>query len=44
MRGELRNPAIFARIRRRTKVMAERPEEAAITDWIEAAYDWDDWR
>jgi hypothetical protein len=39
----MRDPEFLADLRRQAKLMAQHPENDAIDDWIEAAYDWDDW-
>ena len=31
-------------MRREAALMAQHPENDAIDDWIEAAYDWDSWK
>jgi antidote-toxin recognition MazE-like antitoxin len=41
---DLRNPKVLAEIRREIKMMAQHPENDAIDDWNEAAYDWSDWK
>jgi hypothetical protein len=41
---DLRDPKVKADLRREAKMMAKHPENAAIDDWIEAAYDWDAWK
>jgi len=40
---DLRDPGIQAEIRREIAMLSQHPENAAIDDWIEAAYDWGDW-
>lgn len=39
---DLRDPKVRAEIRREAKLLATHPENAAIDDWIEAVYDWND--
>jgi len=41
---DLRDPRVRAAIRREARLLARHPENAAIDDWIELAYDWDDSR
>jgi hypothetical protein len=41
---DLRDPRVRASIRREAALLAKHPENAAIDDWIEAAYDWDEWK
>ena len=41
---DLRDPRVRADIRRQARLMAEHPENDAIDDWIEAAYDFSEWR
>jgi len=41
---DLRDPKVRADLRRQAKLMARHPENAAIDDFIDAAYDWDSWR
>jgi hypothetical protein len=33
----------IAAIRRETRMLALHRDDAAINDWIEKVYDWDDW-
>jgi hypothetical protein len=40
---DLRSPRIKAAIRREASQLARHPENAAIDDWIDAAYDWREW-
>jgi hypothetical protein len=35
---------LWAKIRREAAMMSQHPENDAIDDWIEATYDWDDFR
>jgi hypothetical protein len=35
---------VRADLRRQVKLMARHPENDAIDAWIEAAYDWSDWK
>jgi hypothetical protein len=37
---DLRDPRVRAAIRREAALVAQHPENAAIDDWIDAAYDW----
>jgi hypothetical protein len=41
---DLRDPRVRAAIRREAKLLSRHPEDAAINDWIDRAYDWDEWR
>jgi len=41
---DLRNPRVRAEIRREATLLAEHPENAVIDDWIDAAYDWSEWK
>lgn len=41
---DLRDPKVLAAIRREAKLMAQHPENDAIDNWNEAAYDWSAWR
>ena len=41
---DLRNPKVRADLRRQARLMARHPENDIIDDWIEAVYDWSDWR
>jgi len=41
---DLRDPRVRAAIRREAALLAQHPENAAIDDWIDAAYDWSEWR
>jgi antidote-toxin recognition MazE-like antitoxin len=36
---DLRNPRVLAEIRREAALLAQHPDNAAIDDWIDAAYD-----
>ena len=40
---DLRNPRVLAEIRREAALLARHPDNAAIDDWIDAAYDWSEW-
>lgn len=40
---DLRKPEVLAEIRREVALMAQHPENDAIDQWIEAAYDWTAW-
>jgi len=37
---DLRDPRVRAAIRREAALLAQHPENAAIDDWIDAAYEW----
>lgn len=37
---DLRDPKVRAEIRREAALLAQHPDNAAIDDWIDAAYDW----
>ena len=41
---DLRNPRVRADLRRQGRLLGQHPENAAIDGWIEAAYDWNEWR
>jgi antidote-toxin recognition MazE-like antitoxin len=41
---DLRNPKVLAQIQREVEIMARHPENDAIDDWNEAAYDWESWK
>lgn len=41
---DLRHPRVRAAIRREGALLAQHPENAAIDAWIEAIYDWSEWR
>jgi hypothetical protein len=41
---DLRDPKIRAEIRREADLLARHPENDAIDNWIEAAYDWSEWK
>ena len=41
---DLRDPKMRAAIRREAALLSRHPDNAAIDDWIEAAYDWKEWR
>ena len=41
---DLRDPRVRAAIRREAAQLARHPENAAIDDWIDAAYDWSEWK
>jgi hypothetical protein len=34
----------MAEIRREAAMLSQHPEDAAINEWIEAAYDWSAWK
>jgi hypothetical protein len=40
----LRDSRVRADIRRQGKLLAKHPENGAIDDWIDAVYDWSEWR
>ncbi len=41
---DLRNPRVLAEVRREAALLAQHPDNAAIDDWIDAAYDWSEWK
>lgn len=41
---DLRDPKVRADLRRQAKLLARPVEGGALDDWIEQAYDWDEWR
>ena len=41
---DLRDPRARAEIRREGALLASHPDNAAIDDWIDASYDWSEWR
>jgi hypothetical protein len=41
---DLRDPKVRADLLRQAKLMARHPENDAVDDWIEAVYDWNDWK
>jgi hypothetical protein len=41
---DLRDPRVRADIRREAALLAKHPENAAIDDWIDASYDWSEWK
>jgi antidote-toxin recognition MazE-like antitoxin len=41
---DLRDPRVRADIRRQGKLLAQHPENDAIDDWIDAVYDWSEWK
>ena len=41
---DVRDPKVRADLRRQAKLMARHPENVAIDNWIEAAYDWSGWK
>lgn len=41
---DLRDPRVLAEIRREAALLAQHPDNAAIDDWIDAAYDWSELR
>lgn len=41
---DLRDPRVRADIRRQGRLLARHPENTDIDAWIEAVYDWSEWR
>jgi hypothetical protein len=41
---DLRDPKVRADLRRQAKLIAQQSENEDIDDWIEAAYDWSEWK
>src|ERR1700686_1549233 len=41
---DLGDPKVRADLRQQAKMTAQHPENDAIDDWIEAAYDWSAWK
>jgi Antitoxin MazE-like len=41
---DLRDPRVRGDLRWQGRLLARHPENAEIDAWIEAAYDWSDWR
>jgi hypothetical protein len=41
---DLRDPRVRAAIRREAASLAKHPENAVIDAWIDAVYDWDEWK
>ena len=41
---DLRDPKVLADLRRQGRLLAQHPENDAIDDWIDAVYDWSEWR
>jgi Antitoxin MazE-like len=41
---DLRDPRVRADLRRQGRLLARHPENAAIDEWIEAVYDFSEWR
>jgi hypothetical protein len=41
---DLRDPRVLADIRRQGRLLARHPENDAIDDWIDAVYDWSEWK
>jgi hypothetical protein len=41
---DLRDPRVRSEIRREAALLAHHPENDAIDDWIDAVYDWSEWR
>ena len=41
---DLRDPGVLAEIQREAALLAQHPDNAAIDDWIDAAYDWSEWK
>jgi Protein of unknown function (DUF3018) len=40
---DLRDPRVRSAIRREAALLARHPDNAAIDDWIDASYDWNEW-
>jgi hypothetical protein len=41
---DLTDPKVRADIRRQARLLGHHPENDAIDSWIEAVYDWSEWR
>jgi hypothetical protein len=41
---DLRDPRVRADLRREATLLAQHPENAAIDAWIDAVYDWSEWK
>ena len=41
---DLRDPRVRADLRRQGELLARHPENTEIDAWIEANYDWDEWK
>jgi hypothetical protein len=41
---DLRDPKVRADLRRQAKLLAQPVEGGKLDDWIEQAYDWQEWR
>jgi len=41
---DLRDPRVRSAIRREAALLARHPDNATIDDWIDASYDWNEWR
>ena len=41
---DLRDPRIRAAIKREAASLANHPDNAAIDEWLDAAYDWSEWK
>lgn len=41
---DLRDPRVRADLRRQGKLLAQHPENAEIDAWIDAVYDWSEWK
>jgi len=41
---DLRDPRVLAAVRREGELLARHPENHVIDNWIDAAYDWSEWR
>jgi antidote-toxin recognition MazE-like antitoxin len=41
---DLRDPRVCADLLRQGRLLAQHPENAEIDAWIEASYDWGEWR
>jgi hypothetical protein len=40
----LRDPKVRAEVRRQGKLLAKHPENDVIDAWIDATYDWNEWK
>jgi hypothetical protein len=41
---DLRDPKVRAEVRREAALLAQHPDNAAIDAWIDASYDWSEWK
>jgi Antitoxin MazE-like len=41
---DLRDPRVRADLRWQGRLLAQHPENDAIDDWIDAVYDWSEWK